>query len=122
MTTSSVREDLVLTKGNTVPIQLDFLDENGNPESLTLADKAQFAIKESTQSTTPVFSWDTDAGNLTIDVPNSRLTAVLTLAQSENLPVGVFLGQSVVRFGSEEDWRYSEIFQVKILPAVAERI
>jgi len=117
-----MRKDLVLTRGNTKPIDFDFLDENDLPESLVGADKAAFNVKISHTSLTSVLSRDTDAGNLSINPSTSTVTATLTEVESLALPVGVFLGQIAVRYGDDDSWFYSDLFRVKIQPNVAERI
>ena len=116
-------EELVITVGSSQSLELQLLDEHDAPEVLSGADRASFAVRESLGAATNVLLRSTAApATLTLAPTTGLLTATLTGAEADALVPGLYVGEVGVRFGSDDQWKFSEPFRVRIQPAGAPKV
>jgi hypothetical protein len=104
-----------LFKGDTAPFVFKLAKESGASEDLTGLTGASFIVKDTVSSQTAVLSLTIGSG-LTVEQPD-RIVATLTSQQADGLPVGTFLGQMILTFGTVV--RRSELFQVRLVSAMS---
>ena len=116
---------LTLTVGSTEPLEVLFIGPSGQPEDFTGADRATLTVREFIGSPDAILQRQTAPGspvNLSIDVDAAKLVATLTGDEADELPEGTWIGAAAVRFGTDDDWKQSQPFLVRILPAVAAKV
>ena len=110
---------LELTKGSAQSFRIAVRDENGNPESLSGADKASLTIAEKAGGTV-VFQADTVLGNLSIDVATGELVVTPTQGQADAFVRGSFIAASAVHYTAGGGrWIDSDPFVTRIRPSIA---
>lgn len=117
--------ELTLRVGSTEPIEILLVGNNGQPEDLVGADRATFVVRESTTSAEAILERQTAPGatvNLSIDVAAGKLVATLTGDEADDLPPGTWIGAAAVRSGSDDAWKTTQPFVVRILPAIAPKV
>lgn len=113
-----MNEILEIVQGSVKPFEVLIKDENENPEDLSGAVSATLSIKEDIDQSATVLFRSTDAGNLTIDIPNSKLQATLLQAEADAFVPGDYIGGINVKIGTE--WFPSDPFIIRILARVSD--
>lgn len=106
---------LTLFVGNTKPFDIVI------GSSLDGADRASFTMKDYIGGST-LLQRDTQAGNMTIDGTNKKLTSTITGVEADALTPGKYVAQAGVRFGSLNDWQFTDHFYVEVKAAIVAKV
>lgn len=109
---------LELIKGSAMPFEIAVLDQDGNSESLSGADKASFTVRDKAGGAT-ILQRDTVAGGLAIDVPSGTLIGSLTQLEADALTIGSYIAAASVHYSGPNRWIDSDPILARILPSVA---
>lgn len=109
---------LDLIKGSTIPFEIVVLDGDGNPESLSGADKASLTVRDKAGGTV-ILQRDTVAGGLSIDVATGKLLGTMTQVVADGLTVGYFIAASAVHYTAGDRWIDSDEINVRIRLGIA---
>lgn len=109
---------LTLYQGSTVSWDIEILTPEGNAEDLSAATDAIFTVKASVSSSSIILERSVTLTNLTVDIPNSKLTCSITQAESDALVPGVYVGQANIAFGASLPI-LTEYFHVEVKERVA---
>lgn len=111
---------LELVKGSAQGFRFSVLDEDGNPESLSGADKASLTVRTKADGGTVILQLDTVAGGLSIDVALGQLVATPTQEKADALLVGSFISAAAVHYSAGSGrWIDSDEFVTRVRPPVA---
>jgi len=112
---------LDIFRGSTEPFVVELVDDVDTPENLATADRASVVwydrIGGSAQQTC-----STEAGNLVLNLATGSLTGTLTGLQADALVPGEYVGQAAVRFGSDNNWKVSRFFRVRVHELIAPKV
>ena len=112
---------LDLFVGSTEPFVVECIDDQDTIENLALADRASVAWYDVLGGTAQL-TRSTVASNLTINVATGSLTGTLSGAEADALVPREYVGQAAIRFGSDDAWKVSRYFRVRVLARIAPKV
>lgn len=111
---------LDLYKGSVDPIYFNFVDKNDLPDNISGAARGSFVIKDGYSATSTLLVCTTDDASFTVEASNHRCKATPQQGDMDTIPVGVYIGEVVLDFGSS--LRHTAPFIVEIHPYLVNNV
>lgn len=108
---------LELIVGQEDPIDVFFVKKDGSVEVLDDISSATFYVRPSITGT-PIIA--KNVLDIEFDITDGKMVVTLSAAEADALVPGLYIGQAAVR--QNTNWLFTNWFQVKIHPAIAEQV
>jgi hypothetical protein len=112
-----VPDQLELTVGSAHNILIYLLKGDGQPEDATGLLRGAFSVKEAKDGTEVL---RIESPNVTVSSEGDVITLNMTQSKADALVEGVYVADLAIE--TNEGWFYTDLFLVKILPAISEKL
>lgn len=102
---------LDLYKNSVDPIYFNFVDKNDLPDNIAGATRGSFVIKDGYSATTTLLTCTTDDNSFEVQASQSRCKATPQQEQMDDIPVGTYIGEVILDFGT---LRHTKPFIVEV--------
>ena len=113
---SDVAEVLELIKGSTLSFDLELFGSNDAALDIALCTEATFTMRKALDGSNILVRKSIAPDlNLTIDIPNKKLTATLTQGEADALVPESYVADVALKIGGK--WVHTDLFNVDVLPS-----